>query len=128
MREVETRGGSTDMGDLTQIMPAIHPYAAGATGTGHGNDYYIKDYENAVLLPAKVMAMTVIDLLADDARQARGLLGEYQPRLSRSRVHGLPARAGQDHRIRRGDVLTGGRLDLPPGPFPGRRKGSTQGG
>ena len=35
-----------------------------------------------MLLPAKVMAMTVIDLLADDARQGRALLGEYQPRLS----------------------------------------------
>ena len=84
VREVETRGGSTDMGDLTQIMPGIHPYAAGATGTGHGNNYYVKDYDNAVLLPAKVMAMSVIDLLADDAQQARALLGEYQPRLSRS--------------------------------------------
>ena len=84
VREVETRGGSTDMGDLTQIMPGIHPYAAGATGTGHGNNYYIKDYENAVLLPAKVMAMTVIDLLTEDAQQARALLGEYQPRLSRT--------------------------------------------
>ena len=26
--------GSTDMGDVSQLMPAIHPYVGGATGLG----------------------------------------------------------------------------------------------
>ena len=30
--------GSTDMGDLSMIMPVIHPYAGGAVGTSHGKD------------------------------------------------------------------------------------------
>lgn len=84
VREVQARGGSTDMGDITQIMPAIHPFTGGASGTGHGNDYRIDDYETGVLLPAKVMAMSVIDLLADDAKRARALLSEYKPRMSRT--------------------------------------------
>ena len=29
------RGGSTDMGDLSHIMPSCHPYTAGAVGPGH---------------------------------------------------------------------------------------------
>ena len=33
------RTGSTDMGDLSQIMPVIHPYVAAATGNAHGADY-----------------------------------------------------------------------------------------
>ena len=28
--------GSTDMGDLSAIMPVIHPYMPGAVGTAHG--------------------------------------------------------------------------------------------
>ena len=81
--EIGHRTGSTDMGDISHIMPAVHPYAAGATGTGHGNDYQIKDYETAVLLPAKVMAMTVIDLLADGAVEATRVLAENRPRMTR---------------------------------------------
>lgn len=57
-------GGSTDMGDLSQIMPVIHPHTGGATGVGHSVDYIVEDYEQALIRPAKVMAMTVIDLLA----------------------------------------------------------------
>lgn len=64
-------GGSTDMGDLAQIMPLIHPYCGGATGTGHGNDYVIQDYETAVVLAAKAMATTVIDLLSEGAARAK---------------------------------------------------------
>ena len=64
-------GGSTDMGDLAQIMPLIHPYSGGATGTGHGKDYVIKDYDTAVIKAAKSMAMTVIDLLSEGAAKAK---------------------------------------------------------
>ena len=75
--------GSTDMGDVSYIMPAIHPYAGGATGVGHGSNYLIKDYHLAVINPAKAMAMTVIDLLADDAAKAREVLSKSKPRMSK---------------------------------------------
>ena len=75
--------GSTDMGDISHIMPAIHPYAMGATGTAHGADYVIEDYDLAVLNPAKVMAMTVIDLLADGAAGAREIKSRAKPSLTR---------------------------------------------
>ena len=38
------RTGSTDMGDVSQLMPAIHPYVGGASGLGHGADYIVQDY------------------------------------------------------------------------------------
>lgn len=65
------RTGSTDMGDISQIIPTIHPYAGGASGIGHGADYVIEDYNESVINPAKIMAMTVVDLLANDAAKAR---------------------------------------------------------
>ena len=77
------RGGSTDMGDVSQIMPAIHPYTGAARGTGHGSDYLVTDYGQAVIVPAKTMAMTAIDLLVDRARRATEVLAKSPPRMSR---------------------------------------------
>ncbi len=59
--------GSSDIGDVMQIMPAIHPYVAGAEGRAHTKDYVISDENLAYIVPAKALAMTTIDLLADDA-------------------------------------------------------------
>src|SRR5262249_56486678 len=80
VRRLGHRTGSTDMGDVTHVMPAIHPYAGGATGTGHGADYRIADPEAAILAPAKAMAMTVLDLLAGGA--APGILDAFRPRFT----------------------------------------------
>ena len=73
----------TDMGDVSQIMPAIHPSAAGAAGTGHGADYRIVDYNQAVLNPGKALALTALDLLLDDARLAREVLARDRPRMTK---------------------------------------------
>ena len=77
-------GGSTDMGDISHILPTVHPYAGGASGAGHGADYRIDDHVRAVVNPAKALAMTVVDLLADDARGAKRVIAESKPRMSRT--------------------------------------------
>jgi amidohydrolase len=77
------RTGSTDVGDLSLIMPVVHPYAAGAVGIGHGADYKIVDFDNAVIGAAKAMAATCIDLLADGAAEARRVKGAYHPRFTK---------------------------------------------
>jgi amidohydrolase len=77
------RGGSTDMGDLSHIMPVIHPYTTAASGGGHGVDYLIEDYVQAVINPAKAMAMTVIDLLAGQAETAKAILDTSSPQMSK---------------------------------------------
>jgi metal-dependent amidase/aminoacylase/carboxypeptidase family protein len=77
------RTGSTDMGDVSQLMPVIHPYVVAATGNGHGNDYVVQDYELGVLTGAKAMAMTVIDLLADGASHANRIVGQYEAPLTK---------------------------------------------
>ncbi len=66
--------GSTDMGDVSQIMPAIHPYVGGATGIGHGADYVVQDYGLAVVTAAKALADTVVDLLAEGGAGAGDVL------------------------------------------------------
>ena len=78
------RGGSTDMGDLSQLIPACHPYTAGASGPGHSKDYIIHDYESAVIVPAKIMAMVVIDLLADGAKRAKEVKASHRPAMTKA--------------------------------------------
>ena len=79
----EHRTGSTDMGDLGHIMPVWHPYIFGASGTGHGNDYLMADKEAVYVNMAKLLAMTAIDLMHDEADAARKLLDTATPRLSK---------------------------------------------
>src|SRR5699024_6915894 len=50
--------GSTDMGDVTQIVPGIHPWIGGFEGNVHARDFEVADTEMAYLLPAKVTACT----------------------------------------------------------------------
>jgi amidohydrolase len=61
------RTGSTDMGDIAHLIPVIHPYVASAQGKTHGADFRINEPDHAYLTPAKLLAMTAIDLLDDDA-------------------------------------------------------------
>lgn len=78
------RTGSTDMGDISQIMPAVQGYMSGASGTGHGADYMITDPRFAYLGQAKVLAMTAIDLLHAEAEAAQAILRNYEPPMSRA--------------------------------------------
>ncbi len=69
--------GSSDIGDVMHIMPAIHPYVGGAKGAGHTKDYVVDDPELFYIVPAKAMAMTVIDLLANGAQAALSVKDNY---------------------------------------------------
>ncbi len=78
------RTGSTDMGDIAHLMPVIHPYLAAALGKTHGADFRINEPEHAYLTPAKLLAMTAIDLLYDDAAPARKILADFKPAMTKA--------------------------------------------
>jgi amidohydrolase len=82
-RQIGHRTGSTDMGDLSMVMPVLHPYVGGATGSGHGADYMIVDQQLAYLGTAKGLAGMVIDLLADGAAGAKEVLKSAKPPMTR---------------------------------------------
>ena len=75
-------GGSTDMGDLSYLIPTIQPYSGGIRGNVHAADFEVVDYEAAVIYPAKVMAMTVIDLLFGGAEEAKRVIREFKPEMT----------------------------------------------
>ena len=79
---VDHRGGSTDMGDISRLMPVIHPYVGGATGLGHGATYVVEDYALAVIKGAKALAYTAIDLLGDNASHGNSVAGGQRADMS----------------------------------------------
>lgn len=71
--------GSTDMGDLSCVMPVIHPYAGGAVGTSHGSDYYIADPVAACVDCAKWQLGMLYILLSNGGERAKKIIAEYNP-------------------------------------------------
>ena len=70
--------GSTDMGDMSALWPVIHPYVSGAIGTGHGNDYYLKDLDTAIFRNAEFQTLLTIRLLENDGKRARKIIENRQ--------------------------------------------------
>ncbi|MBQ4612232.1 MAG: amidohydrolase [Clostridia bacterium] len=70
--------GSTDMGDISNVMPALHPYCGGARGTSHGNDYEIFDPEMACVTCAKWQLAMAKKLLENDAVRAKEIIANYK--------------------------------------------------
>lgn len=81
--EVGFMGGSFDVGDLSHLIPVVHPFVTGTKGHLHTAEFCVTDYIAAVVLPAKLMAMCVIDLLAGGGGEARRVRKEFQPRLNK---------------------------------------------
>ena len=78
-----TFAGSFDIGDISHLMPILHPIVSGVKGDIHTRTFKPDDMELAVIIPAKCMAMTVIDLLADGAQPARGIVENFKPKLTK---------------------------------------------
>lgn len=76
------RGSSTDCGDVASLLPLIHPYFGGFTGLPHANDFDIADPYAAYVVPAKLAAATVIDLLWDNASATKELKKTFKPSFS----------------------------------------------
>jgi len=71
--------GSTDMGDVSMVMPVVHPNLGGVSGTLHGNTFKISDPETACLDMAKVELGMLDILLREDAKRAMKIKAEFVP-------------------------------------------------
>jgi amidohydrolase len=69
--------GSTDMGNVTSIVPGIHPFLSITDGpvAGHSTEFAAAAHTPQALetmhVAAKALAMTAIDVLSDDKLRAR---------------------------------------------------------
>ncbi|MBO5778498.1 MAG: amidohydrolase [Clostridia bacterium] len=69
---------SSDMGDISCVMPAVHPSIGGAQGTAHGMDYTIADPYTACVVSAKVQIGVLAHLLENDGAEAKNVLANKQ--------------------------------------------------
>lgn len=70
---------STDMGDVSSLVPSIHAYATGAIGDSHGINYFIKDAYNACVNSAKFQIGLIRKLLCNDAKEAKDIISKFTP-------------------------------------------------
>ncbi len=96
--------GSTDMGDLSCIMPVIHPNVSGARGPCHGDTFRIVDPENACVRSAQCQYLLLRTLLRDGAAEARRVLGQFVPRYPSKEAYFQ----AMDAQIRDRDLVTYG--------------------
>ncbi len=73
---------STDVGDLTHIMPVLNFTFSGAVGALHSKEYRIVDRYKHRINPTKMMAITAYRLLKDDAAEAKKILADFTPAMT----------------------------------------------
>ncbi len=82
-KAVEGGAGSTDAGDISQLMPVIQASIGGADGGFHSETYRLVDRDLAYIVAAKALTMTAIDLLADGAKAGLAVKANYKPNLTK---------------------------------------------
>ncbi len=60
--------GSSDIGDVSLLLPTIQPMVGGFVGQLHAKELSASDDYAAYVLPAKLMALTAVRLLENDAK------------------------------------------------------------
>ena len=76
-------GGSTDLGDVSHLMPAIQSFFAGVEGGLHTKDFCLKDKDLAILTAAKAMLCLVIELLYGGAEVGKRIKKGFKPVLTK---------------------------------------------
>ncbi|MGI6260237.1 MAG: amidohydrolase [Acutalibacteraceae bacterium] len=71
--------GSTDIGDLSHLIPCIQPTFGGFTGALHSQQFEIADKKLAYLDSARLLAMTAADLLFHGAALANDICRAFHP-------------------------------------------------
>ena len=69
----------TDMGDLSCVMPVMHPFIGGKTGAVHGADYHILEPETSCIDSTRCIAGLTYALLCNGGAQLRKIKENYKP-------------------------------------------------
>ena len=78
----EKSAASGDIGDLGCFIPTVQFGYGGIGGNIHGKDMYIADEERVYIESAKVVAMTVLDLLTDSSK-LQSIIEDFRPTLTK---------------------------------------------
>jgi amidohydrolase len=76
------RTSSTDIGDVSALIPTMQSYVSGASGRTHSNEFEITDWELDVVDAGKALVSTTIALLSDEAARGRELVDNFDAPLT----------------------------------------------
>ena len=76
-------GFTTDANDISNLIPTVHAMIGGAAGVGHSSDYEVADKQLAYITSAKMLVMTVIDLLANGAEKAMEIKNSFRASMTK---------------------------------------------
>jgi amidohydrolase len=71
--------GSTDLGDVSSLIPAIETCIGCISGGLHSPDYEVSDKDTAYITGTKFLTGMVIDLLNNDSEKAKTIIEGYKP-------------------------------------------------
>ncbi len=81
----EVSFGSSDMGDISQLIPSVHIMHGGFSGGLHRPEFRITDKHAAYIDPAKALATTALALLANGAAEADRVIKAFAPGLDKEK-------------------------------------------
>ncbi len=71
--------GSSDIGDVSCVIPTVQPSIGGFSGIIHSKDFLVTDVEVAYIGAAKILAATAVELLKNDAEVAKKVIDNFHP-------------------------------------------------
>ncbi len=71
--------GSSDIGDISSMIPTVQPSIGGFSGAIHSKDFLVSDPEIAYIGTAKILAATTVNLLMNDAIKAKEVIKKFKP-------------------------------------------------
>ncbi len=71
--------GSSDIGDVSCVIPTVQPSIGGFSGAIHSKDFLVSDPDVAYIGAAKILAATAAELLSDNAKNAKQVIKNFKP-------------------------------------------------
>ena len=75
--------GSSDIGDISLLVPTIQPMIGGFSGQLHAKEFSAADDYIAYILPAKLMALTAVRLLENGAELGKKIKSGFKPMMTK---------------------------------------------
>lgn len=79
VKKIPPSKGSTDLGDVSYLMPALETCIGCIAGGLHSPDYNLEDRETAYIVGTKFLSGMVIKLLADNGNRGKKIIEGYEP-------------------------------------------------
>lgn len=73
---------SSDVGDLTHIMPVLKFSTGGCSGQLHSSDFDIVDEDISYIITAKIMALTAYRILRDNNNEAKKIISDFNQKFT----------------------------------------------